>query len=63
MTRDELDLIALYVEETKLSETIVAAFVHAGIEPPPRDRVDSIGFTTREAKVIEKAMVRRQPEA
>lgn len=51
MTADQ-ELVALYCEETKLSARIVAPFIAAGIEPPHRDVVDRLGFTTKQRNLI-----------
>ena len=46
------ELVALYVAESKLPALVVTAFVANDTEPPSRDRVDRVGYTAAEARMI-----------
>ncbi len=49
------ELLALYMDETKLGEHVVGAFLRAGVEPPHRDTVDRIGFTFKQQTILSAA--------
>jgi hypothetical protein len=48
----DTEIIDFYVEATRLPRIVITAFVNAGIEPPDRARVDRIGYSAAERRLI-----------
>jgi hypothetical protein len=46
------ELVELYADDSGLPPIVCAAFIRADLEPPSRERVDRIGYTAAESRLI-----------